>query len=482
MDYDVVVIGAGLSGVCVGYYLKTSFPGKSFVILEGRSCMGGTWEFFKYPGMRCDSDMYTLSYPFYPWKSDVAIADSQSILAYIEETAAKFGVDQHIQYNTMVTSADWSDAATCWRLQLKPTADNTATKTQITARVVIASTGYYKYAEGYTPDFPNVKVFKGAVVHPQFWDTNLDYAGKKVVVIGSGATAITVVPAMAEKAAKVTMLQRSPTYVVNVPQRDALYRLLRKLWVPASIAWFITRWKNVARGTFYLNMMRRYPNAMKKALIGQLKRLLPAGYDLSHFTPRYNPWDQRLCAVPDADLFKCINKGTVEIVTDEIETFTETGILLKSGKKLDAEVVVTATGLVLESLGGMKLSLNGVEQKIGDGYIYRGVMFSDLPNFVLGWGANAYNSWTLKLDLNCQYIVRVLRYMDAHGYKRVTPRAPSKDDAQPLLTLSSGYVARAQNMMPKQGSKAPWRMYQNHFVDLFFVKWGSVSDQFLEYK
>lgn len=484
MDFDIVVIGAGLSGICVGYHLKKSFPGKTFAILEGRACMGGTWEFFKYPGMRCDSDMYTLSYPFYPWKSDVAVADAPSILKYIEETASVFGIDKHIQYNAKVSAADWTDAGACWTLSLKDH-PSLGGKTSIKTRMLIASTGYYKYSGAYTPDFPNLDAFQGKVMHPQFWDTTFDYTNKKVVVVGSGATAITVVPAMAKTAAKVTMVQRSPTYVVNIPQRDALYRLLRALWVPASIACSITRWKNVVRMTFYLNMMRRYPATMKKLLIKQVQKFLPAGYDLTHFTPKYNPWDQRLCAVPDGDLFASISTGKTEIVTDEIATFTATGIQLKSGRELEADLIVTATGLVLESMGGATVRVNGVVQKPGDGFTYRGVMLADMPNFALGWGANAYNSWTLKLDLNCQYIMRVLGHMEAHRFTRVTPRAAAvRETAEDLLTLNSGYVQRAkeQGLMPKQGKTAPWRMYQNHFVDMLFVRFGSITDQYLEYK
>ena len=480
MDYDIIVVGAGLSGVCVGYYLKKDFPGKSFVILEGRESMGGTWDLFKYPGMRCDSDMYTLSYPFYPWKSDVAIAEAPSILAYIKETAAKFGVDQHVQYQSMVTGANWSDAENCWTLTVKP--NEHVPKSTLKCRVMIASTGYYKYSAGYSPSFPGSESFTGRIVHPQFWDTKLDYTGKKVVVIGSGATAITLVPAMADRAAKVTMLQRSPTYVVNVPSLDPLYRLLRKFWVPASVAWFAARWKNVLRGLFYFNLMRRYPQTMKKVLCKQAQKLLPPHYNMAHFTPKYNPWDQRLCAVPNADLFKAISQGKAEVVTDQIDKFVPTGILLKSGTTLEADVIVTATGLELEVLGGMSLAINGTPVKMSEGYTYRGVMFADVPNFVLGWGANAYNSWTLKLDLNCQYTMRMLKHMETNGFKRCTPRAPNKDDAMPLLTLTSGYVERAADIMPKQGSKAPWRMYQNHLLDLFFVKCGSVTDQYLEYK
>jgi monooxygenase len=477
--YDVLVIGAGLSGIGAGYHIQTSSPGKSYAILEGRDSMGGTWDLFKYPGIRSDSDMYTLGFSFNPWKNPKAIADGPSILQYIKDTAAEFGIDRKIKFNHKVIDASWSDEERMWTLTIAEH-QNVADST-LKCRFLFMCSGYYDYSNGYAPDFPESQSFKGTIVHPQKWDTTFDYSNKKVVVIGSGATAVTLVPEMSKTAEKVTMLQRSPTYVVSMPSEDKIANFLRKT-LPSKLAYNLSRWKNILLSISFYNAAQKWPKGVKKLIQKGIKRQLGSNFDMKHFDPQYNPWDQRLCVVPDSDLFRAIRNQKVEIVTDTIKRFTPEGILLNSGTELKADIIVTATGLQLQMLGGMTLHKNGEKINFAKHHFYRGVMGSDLPNFAVTIGyTNA--SWTLKCELSCMFVTKVLNYMDKHGYEVCTPVFNSAEfQTEPLLDFDAGYVKRALDVLPKQGSKAPWKVYQNYLKDLISLKFTSVNDKFLSYK
>jgi monooxygenase len=471
---DVLVVGAGLSGVGAGCHLETECPGKSYAILEARDSIGGTWDLFRYPGVRSDSDMYTLGYAFRPWAEAKAIADGPAILSYVKETARAYGVDRKIRTGHRVVRAEWSTAEARWTVEAER--GGTGETVRLTCGFLFMCTGYYRYDEGYTPDFPGVERFGGRVVHPQFWSDDVDYARKRVVVIGSGATAVTLVPAMAETAEHVTMLQRSPSYVVSLPAEDPLANLVRRV-LPARAAYSVVRWKNVLVTMLVFQLSRRRPHVMKALIRKGLQNRLPPGYDIdTHFKPRYNPWDQRMCLVPDGDLFDVICDGRASVVTDRIETFTETGLRLASGAELEAEVVVTATGLNLVPLGGMALSVDGREVEIPKTMGYKGMMLSGVPNMAVALGyTNA--SWTLKCDLTCQYVCRLLKHMDERGYRQATPenRDPSVAE-EPFIDFSSGYVLRAIEKFPKQGSKAPWRLYQNYARDIVALRYGALED------
>ncbi len=477
--YDVVIVGAGISGIGAAYHIQHKCPGKSITVLEARSNIGGTWDLFKYPGIRSDSDMYTLGFSFNPWKNPKAIADGPSILEYIKDTAKKFGIDKMIQFNHSVKNASWSDEDAIWTVTIAP--NEKVQHQTIQCRFLMMCSGYYDYAGGYEPKFPNSEAFKGIIVHPQKWDTSINYENKKVVIIGSGATAVTLVPEMAKKAEQVVMLQRSPTYIVNLPSQDVIADALRKR-LPEQMAHDLVRWKNVLLSLGFYNASRRWPKFMKGFIQKGIQKELGDAYEKKHFDPSYNPWDQRLCLVPDSDLFKSIKEGKAEIVTDSIEKFTEKGILLKSGRELEADIVVTATGLVIQLLGGMTLNVNGRALQPGDIHCYRGVLLSDIPNMAIAIGyTNA--SWTLKCDLNCHYVTRLLNFMDQHHYKVVTPRFDAANfDTEPLLDFSSGYIQRAEGKLPKQGSKAPWKVRQNYIRDRFDLKYGKVNDRYLEYR
>jgi monooxygenase len=476
---DVVVVGAGLSGIAAGYHLQTECPGRTYAILESREAMGGTWDLFRYPGIRSDSDMYTLGYSFRPWKGAKAIADGPAILEYIQDTAREHGIDRKIRYGHTVVSAAWSSETALWTLEARQS--GTGEIVRLTCRFLLMCSGYYDYAAGYTPDFPGVERFEGRVVHPQKWTDEVDYAGKHVVVIGSGATAVTLVPELAKKAAHVTMLQRSPTYILSLPAVDVIARWLGRR-LPSEVAYDVTRWKNVVLGMATFNFCRAFPERAKKLIVSQVRSKLDPDYDVAtHFTPTYRPWDQRLCLVPDGDFFEAIKSGSAEVVTDHIETFTERGLTLRSGKKLDADLVVTATGLALRLLGGVTLTVDGRAVDVGKTVNYKGSMLSDVPNFAITIGyTNA--SWTLKCDLACQYVCRVLNHMEREGYSHCTPRfAERTGDEKPLLDFSSGYVQRALAQLPKQGAKAPWRLYQNYLLDLIGLRYGAVDDGALEF-
>jgi monooxygenase len=474
---DVIVVGAGLSGIGAACHLKTECPQKSFVILEGRKVMGGTWDLFRYPGIRSDSDMYTLGYNFRPWRHPKAIADGPAILSYIRDTANEYGVDKAIRYNHRVRSASWSSKDSRWTIE----AESDETIVRLSCNFLYLCTGYYDYERGYTPEWHGFERFRGTIVHPQQWPEDLDYAGKRIVVIGSGATAITLVPAIAERAAHVTMLQRSPSYIVTRPGEDVLANLLRRC-LPDRAVYGVTRWKNVLLGTFFYSLARKRPNVFKWMVARGVRRQLGKEYDATHFTPPYNPWDQRLCIAPDADIFRVLREGRASVVTDSIETFTEDGLLLKSGRQLDADIIVTATGLVLKIISGMQLVVDDATVDLPKTLVYKGMMFSDVPNlaFAIGY-TNA--SWTLKCDLASQYVCRLLNHMDRHDYAVCTPRVNDPDVGdEPVIDFNSGYVLRSLNTLPRQGSKTPWRLHQNYMKDLSMMRYGRVDDGTMEFK
>ena len=481
--FDVIIVGAGLSGIGAGCHLKMQCPLKRFLILESRDVMGGTWDLFRYPGVRSDSDMYTLGYRFRPWRDPKAIADGPAILSYIRETASEFGVDKAIRYHHRVKSASWCSDHAKWTVSVERQATNGrgAAVVQLTCSFLYLCTGYYDYDNGYTPAWQGFDRFRGTLVHPQKWPSDLDYTNKHIVVIGSSATAITLVPALAERAAHVTMLQRSPSYVVKRPAKDAVANLLRRC-LPDRAAYVMARWKNVFVGTFFYNLARNRPEAFKRMVAKGVRRHLGKEYDTKHFTPPYDPWDQRLCFAPDADFFLAIRENRVSIATDEIETFTETGILLKSGEHLDADIIVTATGLVLKLISGMQLVVDGKTVSLPKTLVYKGMMFSDVPNlaFAIGY-TNA--SWTLKCDLTSEYVCRLLNHMDQKGHVMCAPRQNDPEiGEEPVIDFTSGYVVRALPMLPHQGSKKPWRLHQNYMKDLRMMRYGRVDDGTMEFK
>ncbi len=476
---DVLIVGAGLSGIGAGYHLQANCPGKTFAVLEARDRSGGTWDLFKYPGIRSDSDMYTLGYSFRPWRDDKSIADGSSILNYVRQAAEDHGVAEKIRFNHRVVHAEWSTPQTRWTVEALQS--DTGETMRISCDFLFMCSGYYRYDEGYTPDFPGTERFAGPIVHPQFWEESLDYAGKRVVVVGSGATAVTLVPAMAHTAAHVTMLQRSPSYILSLPAEDPIAKALRRV-LPAKVAYPIMRWKNVALTTLSYQLSRRRPRLMKRLIHKGLERQLPPGYDIeTHFKPSYDPWDQRLCLVPNGDLFEAISAGRASVVTDRIATFTEKGIKLESGAELQADVIVTATGLNLLALGGMRITIDDTEIELSQTMSYKGMMLSGVPNMAFAVGyTNA--SWTLKCDLTCEYVCRLLNHMDEHGYTRCAPqnRDPSVAE-RPFIDFSSGYVLRSIDKFPKQGSKAPWRLRQNYPLDILNLRFGSVEDGVMEF-
>jgi cation diffusion facilitator CzcD-associated flavoprotein CzcO len=469
LDLDVLIVGAGLSGIGAAYRLKTSLPRKTYAIFEAREALGGTWDLFRFPGIRSDSDMYTLGYPFRPWRDAKAIADGASILAYLRETAAAYGVDGRIRYGHRVERASWSSADARWTVYAREGSSGEVRR--VRCRFLYMCTGYYDYAEGYTPDFRGRERFRGRLVHPQKWSDDVDYAGKRVIVIGSGATAVTLVPELAKRAAHVTMLQRSPSYIISLPQRDRLARVF------SSSA---LRWKNIGLSMAFYSFCRRFPDRAKRLLVAQVEALLQGAADVRHFTPSYNPWDQRLCLVPDADLFEALRAGRASVVIGHIDGFTEGGVRLCGGEELSADVVVTATGLKLKLLGGAELEVDGAPVDPSRCLVYKGMMLSDVPNAALAMGyTNA--SWTLKCDLTSQYVCRLLAHMDTNGYLRACPRRrdPAMAEA-PLIDFSSGYVQRALGHLPRQGAVAPWRLYQNYALDLAALRYGRVDDPAME--
>jgi len=482
---DVLIVGAGLSGIGAGYHLQDKCPGRDYVILEGRDSLGGTWDLFRYPGIRSDSDMHTLGYSFKPWTNPKSIADGPSILSYLRETAEEFGIDSHIRYGHLVTDASWSTPDARWTVTANQRNTNGETSVvTLTCNFLFMCSGYYSYKGGYTPDFPGIDNFSGTVVHPQKWPDELDYTDKRVVVIGSGATAMTLVPAMADKTAHITMLQRSPTYVVARPDSDPVANGLRKV-LPAKTAYKLTRWKNVRMTEMIYGQTRTNPDKIRNKLLGGVKQALGPDYDVdTHFTPTYNPWDQRLCLIPNGDLFKAINSGQASVVTDQIDTFTPTGIKLESGEHLDADIIVTATGLQLVTVGDMDFSVDGEAVDFSERWSYKGLAYSDIPNMVSTFGyINA--SWTLRADLTCEWVCRVLNHMTETGTDVVTARLRPSDNDMPrrpwIDDFSSGYMQRMMALMPKQGDREPWLNTQRVSEDRKLIADAPIADDVLQF-
>ena len=475
--FDVLIVGAGLSGIDAAHHLQKLCPKKTYVILEQRQQIGGTWDLFRYPGIRSDSDMLTMGYSFRPWTSPKAISPGDAIRDYISDTAHDEGIDTHIRFGHRIESASWSTADAQWTVHLTRTApDGRQEAAALTCNFLFSCAGYYRYSSGYTPEFPNIDRFQGQVVHPQAWPENLDYSGKRVVIIGSGATAVTLVPAMSKTAAHVTMLQRSPTYVISLPEKDVIANFLRRI-LPSMWAYKLSRWKNVAFMTYIYQFSQRYPDFMKQSIVKKASEHLGPHYDVqTHFTPSYKPWEQRMCLVPDADMFEAIKSNRASVVTDQIEAFTPTGIRLKSGQELPADIIVTATGLVMQPFGGLELAVDGRPIDIGQTLAYKGVMISGVPNLAAVFGyINA--SWTLKADLICSYVCRILNFMDQKSVRQVLPDAGDEKPVAPFVeNFTSGYMQRALAAWPKQGANPPWRVNQNYFRDTLAMNWTKVDD------
>jgi monooxygenase len=475
---DVVILGAGISGVSAAWHLQDRCPTKSYAILERRDDLGGTWDLFKYPGIRSDSDMFTLGFRFKPWRSATSIADGASIKAYVREAAVENGIDRHIRYRNRVLAGDWSDADNRWTL----TVEHDGQKREITCSFLFACTGYYDYDEGYSPTFVGSEDFAGTIVHPQHWPENLDYQGKKIVVIGSGATAVTLIPALVNSGSgHVTMLQRSPTYIGSLPSVDPFAKRVNRI-LPDRAAHVANRWKAIAQRTFEYQLARRRPAFMRKTLMTMAQRRLPKGYDVEkHFGPRYNVWDERLCLAPDGDFFRTIRHGKADVVTDTIDRFTKTGIKLTSGEELQADIIVTATGLNMQLVGGVNPTRNGAPIALTSLMTYKGLMFSGVPNFAITFGyTNA--SWTLKADLVSEFVCRLLNYMDTKGFDTVEPQHPGEAvDELPFMDFSPGYFRRSEHLLPKSGSRAPWRLKQNYLFDMRMIRRGKVADEGLKF-
>ena len=475
-DVDVVIVGAGISGIDAAYRLRERNPALRYVILEAREALGGTWDLFRFPGIRSDSDIVTLGFPFRPYRGDKSIVDGATIRRYVDETARHYGIDEQIRYGHKVVATDWSSAAACWTV----TCDAAGERVAFTCGFLYACAGYYDYAQGHAPEWPGLAAFRGRLVYPQFWPDDLEIKDKRVVVIGSGATAVTLVPALSEEAAHVTMLQRSPSYIVSLPSRDKLAHKLRRR-LPRRIADGLVRWKNVALSTFTHRLARTRPERFRELLRGGVLKALGSAYDKRlhdvdvHFNPSYKPWDQRLCVVPDGDLFKALRNGRASVVTGRIAEFTPDGIRLESGETLAADIVVSATGLAMRFFGGVELSVDGAPVDIANRLVYKGTMLEGVPNFAFSFGYT-HSSWTLKVDLNARYVAKLLRHMRRRGLTSATPLPRRSDVARkPLLELTSGYVQRAAAKLPQQGP-LPWRTHDNYFGDLFALLTGRIDD------
>jgi monooxygenase len=479
---DVLVVGAGISGVSAGYHLQTMCPDRSYAILEGRDVLGGTWDLFRYPGVRSDSDMHTLGFSFKPWTADKSIADGPAILAYLQETAAEFGIDEHIRFGHRVTRAEWSTGTATWNVDVRRGSDGEPVT--FTCHYLFMCSGYYSYEAGHTPEFPGRDRFRGEVVHPQDWPEDLDFEGRRVVVVGSGATAVTLVPAMAERAGHVTMLQRSPTYVVSAPDEDPIAKRLRR-FLPEKAVWHLVRWKNVARGQLVYRKTRTDPDKVREKLLEMVRGELGADYDVdTHFTPTYDPWDQRLCLVPNGDLFAALRSGRAAVVTDHIDTFTEEGIALRSGEVLPADIVVTATGLRLVTLGEVDFVVDGARVDFSDTWTYKGLAYSDVPNLASSFGYIAA-SWTLRADMTCEYVCRLLNHLRDSGTDICTPRLRPADHDMPqrpwIDDFSAGYMRRSMHEMPKQGDRAPWLNTQSYSADKKLLRKARVDDGVMQF-
>lgn len=476
--FDVIIVGAGISGISAAYYLQEQCPDKSFAMLEGRGSIGGTWDLFKYPGIRSDSDMYTLGFAFRPWTSRKAIADGEDIMTYLHETKEELGLEDKIKFHHMVKTAQWSSEQSTWTLGVSIAGQEEVQ--YYTCNFLSMCSGYYDYEQGYLPDYKGKDDYKGTFIHPQFWPEDLDYADKKIIVIGSGATAVTLVPQLAKKAEKVTLLQRSPTYIATAPSVDKI-ALWTKRILPDGIAYNVSRCRKILVQRFSYAIARKYPNFMKKLIIAGVKKELGDDYDLRHFTPRYNPWDQRFCIVPDSDLFESIRTGKSEMVTDHIDSFTSSGIQLESGDHLEADIIVSATGLQLKYLAGVEFQVDGKEIKGPDLVAYKSMMFSGVPNMALAFGyTNA--SWTLKCDLTNRYFAKMIKYMTKKGYKKAVPMVQDPDmELLPFLDFSSGYVQRFIDQMPKSGTKAPWKLKQNYIFDRVTINMSKIDDGVMQF-
>ena len=477
MHKDIIIVGAGISGIAAGYNLQKSCPDKSFAILEGREALGGTWDLFKYPGVRSDSDMHTLGFRFKPWIHKKAIADGPSILKYLNETVDDYNLREKITYNQKVIASNWVSDSSIWEL----TVDDNGQEISMSCNFLFLCGGYYSYDKPYMPDFPGMDAFNGRVIHPQFWDESLDYSNKKVVVIGSGATAVTLVPAIAESAKQTTMLQRSPSYVISAPAEDSWNNVLNKIF-PVKFTYFVIRWKNILRTIIGFYLSRKYPERIKERLINLVREELGQDFDVEkHFTPSYKPWDQRMCLVPDGDLFSAIKDNRANVVTDTIDTFTPTGILLNSGNEIEADIVISATGIELNALNDINVSVDGVKVEANRKLSYKGMMLSGVPNLAISFGY-VNSSWTLRADLTCEYVCRLINTMDKEGCAACSPEedlnALVEDD---YIDFTSGYVQRALDRLPKQGKKSPWRNYQNYLLDIFYVRLFSIKDSTLRF-
>jgi monooxygenase len=477
---DVIIVGAGLSGICAAYYIQTKCPQKSFTVLEGREALGGTWDLFRYPGIRSDSDMYTLGYTFHPWRNAKAIADGESILSYINEVADTYNLRSKIRLQHKVCGAEWSSEKQQWTVSVQQ--GENAEITKITCQFIYFCMGYYRYEQGYTPQWAGMERFKGRMIHPQHWDKSLDYTNKEIIIIGSGATAVTLAPALSDKAKHITLLQRTPSYVITLPAEDKLANWMNRT-LPIGMAYTITRWKVILLNMVFYILSRARPSLIKGVIKNGVKQALGKDYDVdTHFNPPYNPWDQRLCMVPDNDLFEVIKSGKVTMVTDHIETFTENGIRLKSGKELVADIIITATGLVMQVDKAGQLTIDGKTLPLNQTMSYRGTMMSDIPNvaFAIGY-TNA--SWTLKCELSSKYVCRLLNHMDAKGYKQAIPRQNDPSVGHiPIMDFTSGYVKRALTDLPSQGTKLPWKLYQNFILDKYMMVYNNLDDGVLEFK
>lgn len=477
--FDVIVVGAGLSGIGAAHYLQTECPNKTYTILEMRDTIGGTWDLFRYPGIRSDSDMYTLGYAFRPWTSPKAIADGESILKYIRDTAKEEGIEKNIRYKHKIIASNWSSQKQQWTIDVEQT--DTKEIIQFTCNFLLMCSGYYNYDHGYTPEFKGRNSFQGQIIHPQKWTSDIDYADKKIIVIGSGATAVTLVPELSKKAAKVIMLQRSPTYIATAPSEDKIANFLRKI-LPSKVAYSLSRWKNVLTGLFFYNLARSKPHWVKASIYKETQKALGEDYDVKkHFSPKYNPWDERFCLVPDGDLFIALRKKKAEIVTDYIDQFTEKGILLQSGEELEADIIVTATGLDMKFMANLQVAIDGKKMQPTEHYVYRGTMLSNVPNLALITGyTNA--SWTLKSDLTSQYVCRLINHMEKTNKKEVVPELNEHLDDIPLIDFTSGYIERAKDKLPKQGTKKPWKLHQNYAKDIINFRYTKLDDSVLKFK
>jgi cation diffusion facilitator CzcD-associated flavoprotein CzcO len=479
-DFDVLIVGAGISGIGAAHHLTTRRPGTSFAVLEGREEIGGTWSLFRYPGIRSDSDMPTFGFGFKPWTDRSAISPGGKILDYLRETVAESGIEAHIRFGHRVLGAEFSSAEGTWTVTVQRAGGDGPER--LTARFLLLGTGYYDYAAGFTPEFPGIADFRGQVVHPQHWPVDLDYSGKRVVVIGSGATAVTLIPSMADSAEHVTMLQRSPGYLISLPAQDPVATVLNRV-LGYDRAHRIIRRKNVAVGRGLFKACRRFPGLLRRLLIADVRRRLPKGFDVAtHFTPRYNPWQERLCVVPNGDLFKALSAGRASVVTDRIARFTDSGIELESGRHLDADLVVTATGLTLQPFGGIELHVDGRRVNLPDTTVYKATMLSGVPNFAFVFGYTNL-SWTLKADLASEHFCRLLDHMDRHDYHVVEPVLDDPTmDRLPFLDLQAGYVQRGVAQFPRSGSRGPWTIDMAYEIDVRRLREDPIEDDALRFR